>query len=198
MVPARQSEPMERGSASAAAMRGCVYGALAILLTGCVWLRFNDQIASLLPALAAPAALTNQTAADLGTRALVELPLLAPQAAFEAAAQMNLSGGDAGLLAQALQRGQLRLVRLPLVDAGAAPSDGAGRAVTVSAGGYTTLVRLGRQPVIVAVPIGPVGEIAFTTPDQGGVGIGALTLSGLVRLPDIRPGQVIDVGVIAQ
>ena len=72
------------------------------------------------------------------------------------------------------------------------------RVVEVSAGGYTRVVRLTRLPVSVTLPIGPVGSVAIRNLGAEAVGIGALTLEGPVRLPDLPAAAGVEVGVIAQ
>jgi hypothetical protein len=96
-----------------------------------------------------------------------------------------------------LRRGRLRLSRLPLLD-DSATLPGGGHLVQISAGGYTRQVLLTRQPQLVTVPVGAAGTISFSTPETSAVGIVGLSLSGPVRLPDLRAGQMISVGVIAQ
>ena len=75
----------------------------------------------------------------------------------------------------------------------------------VSSGGYDRLIRLGRQPVVVTLPIDRVGTVSFRVPageakalPAAGLGIGALTQTGPLRLPDLGANQELDVGVIAQ
>ena len=186
-------------SAGSAALRVTVSALLAAMLVAGVWVRFNGRIAALAPGLAGPAA---QVADELGesgrVRGLVELGLLPAAAGPEAVAAMGLPAGEAATLVQALQRGRLRLVRLPLFDAGSGASLGAGGSVQVSSGGYTRLVQIARQPVVVTLPIGRVGTVSFRDAGPASVGIGALTLAGPVQLPVLSAGQALDVGVVAQ
>lgn len=197
------AEPDLPAAAGSAALNATVSALLAVMLVAGVWVRFNDRIAAISPGLAGPAA---QVADELGqsgrVRGLLELGLLPAPAGPEAVAAMGLPTAEAATLAQAVQRGHLRLVRLPLFDAGAAGPE-AGRSVQVSSGGYTRLVPLTRQPVIVTLPIGRVGTVSFrgASPGSispGGITIGALTLSGPVQLPALAAGQTLDVGVVAQ
>lgn len=91
-------------------------------------------------------------------------------------------------------------MRLPLFDLSPvlAAEDEAGRAVAVSAGGYTRVVRLTREPVAVTLPIGPVGIVSFSNLNADMIGIGALTLAGTARMPELPAGRVMEVEVIAQ
>ncbi len=195
--PAPQAaEPDLPAAAGSTALNATVATLLAVMLVAGVWVRFNGRIAAISPGLAGPAA---RVADELGqsgrVRGLLELGLL--PAGPEAVAAMGLPTAEAATLAQAVQRGHLRLVRLPLFDAGGAGSE-AGRSVQVSSGGYTRLVPLTRQPVIVTLPIGRVGTVSFRGASPGGITIGALTLSGPVQLPALAAGQTLDVGVVAQ
>ncbi len=200
--PAPQAaEPDLPASAGSAALRVTVSTLLAVMLVAGAWVRFNGRIAALSPGLAGPAA---QVADELGesgrVRGLLELGLLPAPAGPEAVAAMGLPTGEAATLAQAVQRGRLRLVRLPLFDAAGSE---AGHSVQVSSAGYTRLVPLTRQPVVVTLPIGRVGTVSFRDASPGSVGpagttIGALTLSGPVQLPTLAAGQTFDVGVVAQ
>lgn len=189
---------MVRGSSGSAILRGTLYGTFAVLLAAGLWLRFNSQIAATVPALAGPGPLTNQFADTLGTRALIELPLVSAASEPGEIARMGLPAGDAALLTQALRSGRVRLVKMPLLDASEILPNGTGHSVQVTAGGYTTLVQLTRQPVAVALPVGPISQVSFRTLSADGVNIGAMGLSGPVRLPAITRGQEIDVGVVAQ
>ena len=220
--PALQAaEPDLPAAAGSAALRVTVSALLAVMLVAGAWVRFNGQIAAIAPGLAGPAA---QVADELGesgrVTGLLELGLLPGPAGPEAVAAMGLPAAEAASLAQAVQRGRLRLVRLPLFDAGAA-GPGAGRSVQVSSGGYTRLVPLTRQPMVVTLPIARVATVSFRDAGPGGTGpggmssagmggtgmgsagmggasIGALTLSGPVQLPTLAAGQTLDVGVVAQ
>ena len=169
-----------------------VLGALGLLVLTGVWVRFNDRVAALLPFLAAPG-----TAASVEPSGLVELALLPQSEAQAAVAGMGLSASDAGALTEALRRGRLRLVRMPVFDAQPDPS-AARRTVRVSAGGYATTVPLAVQPAPVTLPVGPVGTVLFSATGAGAVSVGALTLDGPVRFPDLPAGQSLEVGVIAQ
>ena len=60
------------------------------------------------------------------------------------------------------------------------------------------VVRLSHTPVTLTLPIGPVATVSFQTSSADGVGIGAMTLAGLQRLPDLPQGATLQVGVIAQ
>ena len=197
-MPAPQAaEPELTASAGSAALRVTVSTLLAVLLVAGVWVRFNGRIAAIAPGLAGPAALVADELGESGrVRGLLELGLLPAPAGPDAVAAMGLPTAEAAALAQAVQRGRLRLVRLPLFDAAAGPE--AGRIVQVSSAGYTRLVPLTRQPVVVTLPIGRVGTVSFRDAGPGGIGVGALTLTGPVQLPQLAPGQTLDVGVVAQ
>jgi hypothetical protein len=196
--PSYNAEPLPHAaSQGGSAWRSTLYTVFTIALLAGFWLRFNPQIAAIAPGLAGPGALVAQTADPSQIRGLIEVGVLPQGQEAPAVAAMGLSQTDAGLLTQALQRGRLRLARLPLLD-DSATLPGAGHIVQVSAGGYTRQILLTRQPQVVTFPIGPAGTISFSTPELSGVGIVGLGLSGPVRLPDIAAGQVFSVGVIAQ
>jgi hypothetical protein len=109
---------------------------------------------------------------------------------------MGLNATDAAALQNAIRDGRLRLAHIPLLDD--TPTLAGSHAVTISAGGYTRSLLLTRQPTVVTIPIGPIGEIAFTTPEPDTIDIVGLTLAGPVPLPGLHAGQTIAVGVIAQ
>ena len=198
LVPAPATEPFVPARAGMGALHTTAYTLLALMVTGAAWVRFNDQIAATVPAFAGPAeAVSDQLADASRIKGLVELAILPADAAAEAVASMALPVSDARQLTDALQRRRLRLIRIPLIDLSAAPSE-RGRAVQVSAGGYTRLIRLSRTPVTVTLPVGPVGTVSFQTASTDGVGIGAMTLTGLARLPALPAGATLEVGVIAQ
>ena len=196
LIPLSAPEPTVRGSGG---LRLTVYGALVLMLAAGAWLRFNPEIAAIVPALQAPAAFSAVPGADPQMKGLVELALL-PVAGTAAAIQtMNLPASEAADLTSAVQRGRLRLARMALVDASmAAPGAAPGHDVQVSAAGYTTLVRLTHAPTVVTFPVGPVSTVSFRTPDAGVVEIGALGLAGPLLLPPLQAGQQIDAGVVAQ
>ncbi len=202
--PALAPDPEAPLATGSGPLRQTALGVLAVMVVAGGWIRFNDRIASVMPALAAPSTVLTDRAAGDGDmiRGLVELGLLPSTATAAAVASMGLPPQEAAVLAAAVQRGRVRLARLPLFDAGPVDAnalDAAGtRSVQVSAGGYTSLVRLTRQPVVVTLPIGPVGSVLFRTAGGGEVAIGALTLDGPVRFPTLQVGQQLDVGVIAQ
>ena len=166
-------------------------GAMAMLFLTGVWVRFNDRIAATLPFLGAPG-----SASTVKPSGLIELALLPQGQALAAVAGMGLPTAEAAALTEALRRGRLRLIRMPVFDAQPDPS--AARIVRVSAGGYATTVQLSAQPVPVTLPIGPVGTVQFAAARAGAVAVGALTLDGAVRFPDLPAGQMLEVGVIAQ
>jgi hypothetical protein len=169
-------------------LRTTLTALLALLLAAGIYVRFGAQMTAFLAALGPTPPPT--------PLALVELPLIPASQTQAAIAGMGLNGTDAAALQIAIRDGRLRLARIPLLDDTAALNGG--HAVTLSAGGYSRSLLLTRQPTIVTIPIGPIGEIAFTTPEAADVGIVGLTLSGPVRLPDLHAGQSIAVGVIAQ
>jgi hypothetical protein len=196
MVPLEADEPVSATGGSAA--RSTIYVLLAAMLLAAVWLRFNGLIAAIDPTLAGPPALVGSQAADpSGVRDLVELGLLPAGQASAAVAAMGLPPTDAAALTQALQRGRLRLARLPLLD-GTSLEPGQGHIVQVSSAGFTRQVVLTREPTVVTLPVGPVANIEFRTSDSAAVGIVGLTLAGPIRLPDLQAGQVLTVGVVAQ
>ena len=193
MLPAETAEPIVRGSAGASVLRATAYAVLAVAVGCGAWLRFNTQIAAVVPGLAKAGTVAAGEPARV--RALLELGLVPASEAEAAVAGMGLSGAEAGLMRAALRDRRLRLVRMPLVDE--TPGE-AGHDVVVSTAGYARMVRLTRTPVAVPLPVGAGGEVAFSTPDADAVGIGALGLSGPIRLPDVSPGDVLSVGVVAQ
>ena len=200
MLPTEAAEPAVPDAAGARALRSGAYVLLAALLLAGAWVRFNREIASVAPTLAAPAATAAEDWAQSGReQGLIEVGLLPASATAEAVAAMGLPAADAAALTEALQRRRLRLVRLPLFDTTPTlPGDAAGREITVTAAGYTRLLHLTRLPVTVTLPIGPIGAVAFSNGGGSAVGIGAITLSGPVRLPDLPAGAVMRVGVVSQ
>ncbi len=193
MLPAQTAEPMVRGGAGASAFRAMAYAVLGVAVGCGAWLRFNPQIASVVPGLADSR--TVAAAEPARVQALMELGLVPAGEAEALVAGMGLSGAEAALMRAALRDRRLRLVRMPLVDE--TPGEG-GHDVTLSTAGYTRMVRLTRTPMAVPLPVGPGGEVAFSTPNVEAVSIGALGLSGPVRLPDVARGDVLNVGVVAQ
>jgi hypothetical protein len=182
------------------ALRTTLYTFLAIALVAGAWVRFNGQISSLLPALAGPAGqVADQTGLSGRPRGLLELGLLPQTASKEEVAALGLGAADTASLSDALMRRRLRLVHLPVLDISPviAPGD-AGHSVVVSSGGYTRLVRLTRAPVTLTLPIAIAGTITFQSTNGDPVSIGALTLSGPVRLPSLQSGQSLSVAVLAQ
>ncbi len=189
------AEPDLPASTGSAALRATATTLLAAMLVAGVWVRFNDRIAAFSPGLAGPAAQVADALGESGrVRGLLELGLLPAPAGPEEVAAMGLPPSEAATLADAVRRGRLRLVRLPLFDAG----PGTGGSVQVSSAGYTRLVALTRQPVAVTLPIGRVGTVSLRDAGPGGIDVGALTLSGPVQLPTLAAGRTLDVGVVAQ
>ncbi len=188
-------------TAGSGSMQRMAYGLLAVLLLSGAWVRFNDRLAEFSPSLASPVAQRISERAALAGQpvSLAELALLAPGADAAAIAGLGLPRDQAAAMVADLRRGRIRLVQVPLFDAGAG---GAGpRLVSVSSGGYGRMVTLTRTPTVVMLPIDRVGTISFRTagvgpPDPASVGM--LTLAGPLQLPDIAAGQRLDVGVIAQ
>lgn len=204
LSPITSEEPTIAPTGGSGALRSTVYAVLAIMIAAGGWVRFNDTIATLSPTLAAPAASVaqqrqGQAAAAGQPSGLLEIGLLPQDAAAAAVQTMGLPQNDATSMAADIKRDRLRLVRLPLFDAGPATPDGVlGRAVQVSSGGYSRLIHLTRQPILVTLPIDHVGTVSFKVAGADPVGIGALTLSGPVELPVLSNGQQLDVGVVAQ
>ncbi len=200
-------DPAIPGSGSASPLRATLYLTLAAMLAAGGWVRFNDQISTVAPSLAAPAAVAQQASAKPSISSLLELGLVARADEPGLVASLGLPASDASAMQDALKRNRLRLVQMPLFDAGLSAPDGsdAGRSVLVSSGGYSRLVRIGRQPVVVTLPIDRVGTVLFRVPPREGgalpatgLGIGAITATGPVRLPDLGQGDQLEVGVIAQ
>ena len=165
---------------------------LVVLMGG--WVRFSDQIGQLAPGLAAP---VQTNASGTRVKALLELGLT-PVAASAAATQaMNLPSSDTAALQLALDRRRLRLVQLPLFER----DGGTGATVEVNANGLTRVISLGAEPVVLSIPIAQVGTVTFRLLGgslPGGVGIGAVTLTGPMALPTLAAGQVLSIGVVAQ
>jgi hypothetical protein len=182
------------------ALRTTLYTLLLVTLAAGAWVRFNEQIYALVPALAGPAQqVADQAGLSGRPSGLFELGLLPIAAPKEEIAAMGLGAADAALLSDALMRRQLRLVHLPVLDVSPVLAAGAaGHSVVVSAGGYTRLVRLTREPVTLTLPIAVAGIITFRSTDGDPVSIGALTLAGPVRLPELQSGQSMSVAVLAQ
>jgi hypothetical protein len=189
--------PQEGGTS---VLRGTVYTVLTVMLLAGAWVRFNGQIAAIAPALAGPAGdLADQLGISGQARGLLALDLLPAGAPAEAIASMGLNQADTASLTEALRRQRLRLVHLPVLDASPVLAAGdMGHSVEVSAGGYTRVVRLTRQPVTLTLPIAAAGTVTFRTQGPDAVSIAALTLAGPVRLPDLQSGQNLQVGVLAQ
>ena len=200
LVPRAAPEAEIPQSGGTSVLRGTLYTVLALMLLSGAWVRFNGQIASIAPFLAGPAGdIADQLGFSSRARGLLALDLLPTGAAAEAVAAMGLNAADTASLTEALRRQRLRLVHLPVLDVSPALAVGdAGRSVEVSSGGYTRLVRLTRQPVTLTLPIAVAGAVTFRTTGADSVSIGALTLAGPVRLPDLQGGETLHVGVLAQ
>jgi hypothetical protein len=198
LLPAPATEPPILVRAGSGALHTAVYTLLALMVFGAAWVRFNDQIAETVPALAGPAEDVADTLANAHRiKGLLEVPILPASATQEAVASMALPAADAHLLTEAVQRRRVVLIQMPLIDLGTAATD-QGRMVRVSAAGYTRLVKLSRTPVTLTLPVGPVGTVSFQTSSADGVDIGTVTLAGPTRLPDLPAGDTLEVGVIAQ
>lgn len=198
-APPDTPQPGPEESGGSGALRRTAYAALAVMLLGGGWVKFNDRIARISPGLAGPAAaVAQQPPSGTAVKALFELGLISTASAPQAVASMGLPHDQATRLATDLKRDRLRLVQLPLFDAGPAGADQADRAVEVSSGGYSRVVLLTRQPTVVTLPISRVGTVSFRVASAGPVGIGAITLTGPLQMPDLAPGQQLDVGVVAQ
>jgi hypothetical protein len=208
LSPTQIAEPELPASSGSSSLRVTIYAALALTLAAGGWVRFNNQIATVAPGLAAPAAGVAQQAAQApNLDSLLELGLVSRASEPAAVASLGLPPSDTTAMLDAVKRDRLRLVQMPLFDAGMSAPDGsdAGRTVMVSSGGYSRLVRIGRQPVVVTLPIDRVGTVSFRIPAReagalpaSGLGIGAVTATGPVRFPDLAQGQELDVGVVAQ
>jgi hypothetical protein len=181
-------------AAEASGWRTFYVVALTMLVAAGAWVRFSDSIAGLVPGLAAP----GQAAApsDHRVQGLLELGLIPAAASNEAVLAMMLPAGDEAALRQAVGRRRARLVRMPLFES----DGGSGAMVQVEADGLTRLVQLTAQPVVLTIPMAQVGTVRFRPLDArpGGVGIGAITLTGPVTLPTLAAGQLLEVGVVAQ
>ena len=188
------AEPILPQAGESSVTRRVGYTLLLLLVVTGGWVRFSDRIAGLLPGLAAP----GQAVAKPGqVAALLELGL-APAASDAAAVQaMQLPAPDATALNQAISRRRVRLVQLPLFE-----RDGAtGAAVEVNANGLSRVIRLTAEPVVLTIPMEQVGSVTFRLLGgalPGGVGIGAITLTGPMALPTLAAGQLLQVGVVAQ
>ncbi len=200
-MPLEAAERSVRGANGRSALRSSAYMLLAVMLLAGGWVRFNREIAAVAPELAGPVAdVADQAAASDRVKGLIELDLLPLSATAEAVAAMGLPTGDAAALTQAVRRGRQRLVRLPLFDLSPtlAADQGIGRSVEVSSGGYTRFVHLSSEPVSVTLPISTIGSVSLRNIGADMVGIGALTVVGPIRLPDLPAGQAMQVGVVVQ
>jgi hypothetical protein len=199
LLPKETSEAEIPQAGGTSVLRGTLYTLLSLMLLAGAWVRFNSQIASIVPALAGPAAdIADQLGFSDHAHGLLALDLLPAGAPADAIAAMGLNAADTASLTEALRRQRLRLVHLPVLDVSPVLAAGDGRSVEVSSGGYTRLVRLTRQPVTLTLPIAVAGTVTFRTADAASVSIGALTLAGPVRLPDLQSGESLRVGVLAQ
>ncbi len=201
LTPRPAAEPKLPEAAGGGALRGTAYTLLGLLLLAGLWVRFNPQLAALAPGLAAPVADLAARVAEPGrARGLLEVDLVPLAATAQAIAAMRLPADQAAVLAQAVRRGRLRLVQLPLFDFAPPTEDATGGAplIEVATGGYSRVVALGSLPVAVTLPIGPVGTVSLRNLGTGTADIGAVTLTGPVRLPNLSGGTGLEVGVIAQ
>ncbi len=107
-------------AAGSGSMQRLAYGVLAVLLLSGAWVRFNDSLAELSPSLASPVAQGIAERAALAAQpvSLAELALLAPGTEAAAIAGMGLPRDQAAAMAADLRRGRIRLVQVPLFDAG--------------------------------------------------------------------------------
>ncbi len=198
-APSPLAEPVLAPSGGGAAGVRALAVMLALLVAVGGWVRFSDRIAGWIPALA-PLAASGGAAAGDRVRALLELGLIPAGDDLQAVGAMNLPFNEASALAQAVERRRLRLVRVPLFER----DGGSGAVVRVDANGLSQIVRLSAQPIVLTVPMAEVGSLRFrllgASPGAaaGGVGIGAITLTGPLALPTLQDGQELDVGVIAQ
>ncbi len=201
MRPTEAMEPAIPQAGGGSAMRTALYAVLAAMLLAGVWVRFNNQIAAVAPGLAAgpAAAVADRLPGSVQMRGLIETDLVPLSETQAAVAAMGLGSADAALLTQAVERRRLRLIHLPLLDLTPVLQAGAaGHSVEVSAAGYTRIVQLGRQPTTLTLPIDTAGTVTFRSMSDDGMGIGALTLSGLLGLPELAAGQQIRLGLVAQ
>ena len=175
MLPAQAAEPMVRGSGGSAAFRGTLYALMAAALLAGAWIRFNQQIASVVPSLSAPAGLQGPVVGDV--RALVEMAMLPESQSAAAVAGMGLSGTEASQLLQTLRQGRLRLIAFPMVDVSAAGAAG-GHRVLVSASGYSRVVQVTREPIVVTLPVAAASAVSFAPSGSAGAEICTRGLSG--------------------
>ena len=207
LSPISNAEPALPGAGGTSALRTTIYAGLALILAAGAWVRFNDDLATVAPGLAAPAAAARQATSASALHPLLEQSLVPRSDEAAAVAALGLPTADAAAMLDALRRDRLRLVQLPLFDAGSALPGAAeaGHVVLVSSAGFSRMVRIGRTPVPVTLPIDRAGTVSFQVaageakmlPDSG-LGIGAVTLVGPVPLPHLHAGEQLDVGVVAQ
>ena len=198
MLPAQTAEPMVRGSGGAAAFRGTLYALMCAVLLSGAWLRFNQQIAAVVPGLRAPD-MAQQGASPGEMKALVEMAMLAPGEAASAVPGMGLSNADANRMLQAMRDGRLRLIAFPMVDVSTADDGGdGGHRVLVSSAGYSRVVQLTREPVVVTLPVAEASSVAFAPSGQAGAEICTRGLSGPLCLRPLNKGDVVDLGIIPQ
>ncbi len=185
-------EPSLPQSSEASGSRKLGLGVLVLLVAMGAWVRFSDQIAGWVPALAAPVQDVSKSDAVAG---LLELGLTPVASSMAAVQTMGLPAPDQMALVQAVQRRRVRLVQLPLFER----DGGAGAAVQVNANGLTRIVHLTPEPTVLTIPMAEVGTVTFRLVGSASpVGIGAITLTGPMVLPTLAPGQLLQVGVVAQ
>jgi len=199
-TPAESSLP-QAGQTSG--LRKFSYAVLVVLVATGAWVRFSDNIARWAPGLTPPGHVATQSDR---VRALLELRLVPAAATAEAVQAMNLPAGDQSALQAEIARKRVRLVQLPVFEG----DGGTGAALQVNANGLMQVVHLAAKPVVLTIPMAQTGNVSFrliSTPGTdvtatgvppGSVGIGAITLTGPLALPVLAPGQVLEVGVVAQ
>lgn len=199
LSPVPDTEPVPAGSAGGSRLRGSLYTVLAVALVAGAVVRFNGPIASVVP-FVAPLSAPSANASTDKPAGLLDLQVLPDSAEPAAVAAIGLSSGEAQQLQAALKDRRVRLAQLPLFDAGGPTAQGgdAGRSVLVRTAGFSRVVRLGREPVVVTLPIDRAGTIEFSSAVPGPVQIGAITVQGPTRLPQIAAGDVLDVGVAVE
>ncbi|MCQ8277928.1 hypothetical protein NFI95_05650 [Acetobacteraceae bacterium KSS8] len=199
MSPVRDAELVPAGSAGGGALRGTLYTLLAVALVAGALVRFNAPIAAVAPFVASLAA-ADTDASAANPAALLDLQVVPETTEPVAVAAIGLPPSEAEQLRAALKDRRVRLARLPLFDAGGTMAQGgdAGRSVLVQTAGFSQLVRLGREPVVVTLPIDRAGTIRFSTSAAEPVQIGAITIQGPIRLPEIASRQALDVGVAVE
>lgn len=139
---------------------------------------------------------TDQNDAQAQPRPGVQFSLISQDKAAEAMAMTSFSEKEKADILAAVKRRELRLVAMPIFDAG-----GAGGTVTVLCGTTRQTVLLQPKPTVLILPItvsGNVDIIPSSDPGAAGIGSGVVTMFGPQALPVMHKGDTLGLTVIAQ